>query len=455
MKFLRKIFSPFCLFVSCLLLSYVFYKSEISYNLSFNRDNYFVNYLFSILLIIFSTFSFFLKRKIKDYVIITSLTLLISIYISEGFLTFKKINSSNIKQIENLSLIKKIYEEKTKKKYDDRTKLQVYNDLAKTENNISVTVRPNFHLKDKNQDLFPFSGLSNSKTIYCNENGYYSIFKSDRYGFNNPDNEWDKKEIQFLLIGDSFTLGACVNRPHDIASILRSLSKKSVLNLGYSGNGPIIELATLKEYLNNKVKNIIWVYTESNDLINLKKELRSNFLKQYILDKNFTQNLKFKQKQIDNKIVKIISYNKEKSSGIDLTKNNIFSKIKIKNFIKLQQLRSLVTRNKKYENKISDDLFVEFENILLKSKNIALSNKSNFYFVYLPAHNHYLKKYDDKNYLKIIKIVKKLNINLIDIHQEVFSKHNNPLDFFPFGLPLHYNELGYNKVAETINKFVK
>ena len=126
MKFLRKIFSPFCLFVSCLLLSYVFYKSEISYNLSFNRDNYFVNYLFSILLIIFSTFSFFLKRKIKDYVIITSLTLLISIYISEGFLTFKKINSSNIKQIENLSLIKKIYEEKTKKKYDDRTKLQVY-----------------------------------------------------------------------------------------------------------------------------------------------------------------------------------------------------------------------------------------------------------------------------------------------------------------------------------------
>ena len=49
--------------------------------------------------------------------------------------------------------------------------------------------------KNKNQELFPLSGLSNSKTIYCNENGYYSIFKSDRHGFNNPDIEWDKDEL--------------------------------------------------------------------------------------------------------------------------------------------------------------------------------------------------------------------------------------------------------------------
>ena len=49
----------------------------------------------------------------------------------------------------------------------------------------------------------------------------------------NPDTEWDAKEIEYILIGDSFTFGACVNRPHDVSSILRNLSKKSVLNLGY------------------------------------------------------------------------------------------------------------------------------------------------------------------------------------------------------------------------------
>ena len=46
-------------------------------------------------------------------------------------------------------------------------------------------------------------------------------------GFNNPDNEWDKKQIDFyVLVGDSFKgyHGACVNRPYDIAVTNFSLS---------------------------------------------------------------------------------------------------------------------------------------------------------------------------------------------------------------------------------------
>ena len=54
-----------------------------------------------------------------------------------------------------------------------------------------------------------------------------------------------KVKIEYLLIGDSFALGNCVNRPYDIASILRNLTKKSVLTLGYNGNGPLIEYAIL------------------------------------------------------------------------------------------------------------------------------------------------------------------------------------------------------------------
>ena len=112
-------------------------------------------------------------------------------------------------------------------------------------------------LKKQNYQLFPLSGISNSETIHCNENGYFSIYQSDRYGFNNPDYEWDKKEIEYLLVGDSFTLGACVNRPNDIASVIRALSHKSVLNLGYNDNGPLIEYAVLREYLNSNVKKVL------------------------------------------------------------------------------------------------------------------------------------------------------------------------------------------------------
>ena len=140
------------------------------------------------------------------------------------------------------------------------------------------------------------SGIANSKTIHCNENGYYSIYESDRYGFNNPDNEWDQNEIEYLLVGDSFAHGACVNRPHDIASILRILSKKSVLNLGFSSNGPLMEYATLREYLNSNVKKVLWLFY-NNDIQNLESELSLNTqLKNYLKDLTFTQNLKLLQK---------------------------------------------------------------------------------------------------------------------------------------------------------------
>ena len=42
--------------------------------------------------------------------------------------------------------------------------------------------------------------------------------------FNIPDNEWDKKTLDYLLLGNSFVQGACVDRPKDISSQLRKIS---------------------------------------------------------------------------------------------------------------------------------------------------------------------------------------------------------------------------------------
>ena len=157
---------------------------------------------------------------------------------------------------------------------------------------------PNYFINERHS-IFPLSGISNSETINCNENGYYSFYKSDRYGFNNPNAEWDKKEIEYLLIGDSFTHGACVNRPNDISSVLRTLSNKAVLNLGMGSNGPLIEYATLREYFDTNIKKVLWVYFEGNDLANLGFEKKNILLVNYLNNLNFTQNLKFKQNEID------------------------------------------------------------------------------------------------------------------------------------------------------------
>ena len=124
--------------------------------------------------------------------------------------------------------------------------------------------------------------LSNRRTILCNEGGYTAIIDSDRYGFNNPDNEWDKKEIKYLLIGDSAVQGYCVNRPDDFASNLRKFTNKNegVLSLGFAGSGPLLELAILREYLPQvKTTNIVWIYAEGNDLHDLVKEQKKWYFK--------------------------------------------------------------------------------------------------------------------------------------------------------------------------------
>ena len=124
----------------------------------------------------------------------------------------------------------KIYESKTNKSYDKRSKLEVYNDLVKQNKDVVTTVFPYKFVEKKKLDFFPLSGISKSKTINCNENGFYSIYESDRFGFNNPDKEWISEEIEYVVVGDSFAFGDCVNRPDDITSVLRNLSNKPALN---------------------------------------------------------------------------------------------------------------------------------------------------------------------------------------------------------------------------------
>ena len=384
------------------------------------------------------------SKKIKSYIIIFSAIIISFLYLLEGYLTFSSIKPFS-KHL--------IYERQTGKKWDTRKKSQVYEDLKKINNKIKLVINPNFYF-DKDYAIFPFSGYSNSETLYCNENGYYSIYQSDRFGFNNPDEEWDKKEIEFLLIGDSFTHGACVNRPNDVASILRNLSKKSVLNLGYGGNGPLIELAILREYLNTNVKKIIWIYLEGNDLNNLNNEIKNQILFQYLNEATFVQNLKLRQDEINNITDKIIK-NEFSKNFYQKNKDKKF-KYKLLKFIRLNNTKKIIFKNNSIETKYKPDeqIFAEFKKIIMLTNKLAIKNNSKLYFVYLPEYNRYKMKYNDSEYTFIKNIIKKLDIPFIDVHKQVFLKEENPLIFFPFKKEGHYNELGYKKVAETIYNFI-
>jgi len=404
-----KLFFRFCIFISFLLLFYTIYRSEIFWKGQF-RDYYYIYWIILIALVIFFSITLQLNHKIQKYVAIVLLSVVVSLYLFEGYYRF----GSDVK---------------------DLKKWIVYNDLKKKNKKVAVAIVPNNFLNTHTTPMF-LSGISGSKTIHCNESGYYSIYQSDRYGFNNPDEEWNSNYIEYFLVGDSLTHGACVNRPDDIGSVLRKLSKKNVLNLGYSGNGPLLEYATLREYLKPGVKKILWLYYSGNDLQNLDAELKSTKLIKYLQDFNYSQDLKSKQNEIDKLLLSIENY-----------ENSNFLKKKILNFIKLYKTRELLRDSfflKQYE------LYDEFRNILEIVNNLSIKNNSTLYFVYLPVYEDLA--YGKEHYAKsqLVKITSELNIPFIDIENDVFKKEANPLKLFPFERYGHYTVEGYKKTALKI-----
>ena len=194
-------FSQIFFILSLLVLAYVGFKSEITWEGN-KRDYYQIYYLLSLFLIIFSITSFYLSNIIKIYLIITISTILICLYAIEGFI-------SHYGKLDFIQLIKKskMYSKETGKKFDTRSTITIYNELKKTNKDIVFSISPQLF---KKEGIYSLSGISNSETIFCNENGYQAFYKSDRYGFNNPDDQWDNKEIEYFLLGDSFVHGQCV-----------------------------------------------------------------------------------------------------------------------------------------------------------------------------------------------------------------------------------------------------
>ena len=418
----------FIILINISIIIYLIYKSEIYFK-GLNRTNYIPYYfisstLFLVLLIIYK-----LSKKFKTYFLIIFFSVLTPIYIFEIIL-----NLGLLKNIGNEKRIK-LYYKNEKKIYDERSKKEVFIEAFKKDNSSSIPLSK-IVFKIENKKFFSLAGIANSKTIFCNENGYYSEYLSDKYGFNNPDREWNEEEINMLLLGDSFVHGACVNYPHDIGSVLRKISQQSVLNLGFRGNGPLMNYATLKEYFPEKVKKILWFYYEGNDLTDLNVNKKNKVLQNYLLNDDYKQNLKNYQAEID-----------------DATRNKILTALNTRNYINykyiltLYNIRMLIKKN--ISNADNENLNDFFE-ILKKAKKFADVNNSEFYLVYLPTYKRYIGDFNNKNYEKIIKFSKKNKIFLIDIHKDVFFEKESPKNLFPFGMGGHYNIEGYNLTASYI-----
>ena len=280
----------------------------------------------------------------------------------------------------------------------------------------------------------------------------FVIYKSDRYGFRNEDEKWDKK-IDFVLVGDSSVQGSCVPSKKTINSQIaeKSINKLNknidTINLGFSGSGPLLYYATLKEYLKKiDSQKVLLFFTEGNDLYNLHLELKDPFLKKY-LNYEFQQNLINKQPAIDK-----VNYNLIEAE-LNKVNENIYS------FIKLEKLRSVMggyinRKMKKPVFKPTEKIYGNLNKVLLNIKKLTEEKNAELYFIYMPHFSRFTSYNFDTNYeihSKTISMVKNLDIKYIDMLKK-FRKHNDPLSMYTLRTNQHMNENGYMFVAQNIIK---
>jgi len=137
--------------------------------------------------------------------------------------------------------------------------------------------------------VVPIGIVPHASSYYCNESGIWTEFKSDRYGLRNPDSVWELASIDILMIGDSFAWGACIAEEASIAGRIRA-SFPATINAAIGANGPLTELAALREIVPaRKPKHVLWLFFE-NDFDDLKREKSVAILPNY-LDRSFQQGL--------------------------------------------------------------------------------------------------------------------------------------------------------------------
>lgn len=332
---------------------------------------------------------------------------------------------------------------------------------------LAHTVLPNWGLEIDGVRTLPLGGVSNRRTVFCNEGGTWSIYDSDEYGYNNPRGIWDTGPIDVAILGDSYSQGACVAQKDNTASHIRKKYPKT-LTFGMCANGPLMEYANLKEHLFDlKPKIVLWVFY-MNDASDLNVERQSDLLLRYFREDGFRQDLRSKQAKIDAAITQYINGLAPNaphwpaglaSLGLtrqstplflqDLVMREQYSNIS--GLLRMDRLTTSLTdrflAKNFFEEEVQWDLFT---GILKKAKASVESWGGKMYFVYLPD-VFFLKYRGARSHPqmgRVHEMVKEAGLPLIDMH-DYFLKQPEPDSYRPH-YEAHVNEAGFALIAKGI-----
>jgi hypothetical protein len=300
------------------------------------------------------------------------------------------------------------------------------------------------------EPVFPLAGVPRATTVLCNETGSYVTYTSDRFGFNNPDPQWEVP-ITVALVGDSYVEGWCVEREESFGGLIRQ-EIPGALNVGFSGHGPLAELGTLRECLApRRPAHVVWFFYTGNDLtVDLPREWQSDILRRY-LEPGFRQHLPERAAVLGDEMRRV--FDVSLASWKPPVQPSRLAAIAT-----LPLLSDLLHRATSAGAVLSPGalLLDEFRLVLAEAKRTVEEWGGTLRVVYLPDLPSAIGE-DALDHDPVLAVIRALRFDIIDLLPD-FRNHPAPLSLFPYeeGRHLvktpgvHYGRNGHRLVADRV-----
>jgi hypothetical protein len=286
----------------------------------------------------------------------------------------------------------------------------------------------------------PLGGIASALTVYCNEAGTYVTFQSDEHGFRNPAGSHGSA-ADVVILGDSYGMGYCVQESDSIAGTIRASVPRTV-NLSASGNGPLYELAALREFgARLRPRFVIWVYYDGNDLWNLENETRNAVLARYF-DASFRQGLIEAQADVDAQIAEAVA-------KPPAPPNTPFARV-LSNSIRFTNVRALLSPWLTAPR--VNPLVPLLEKVLVATQEAVATWNGKLVFVFLPelqAVRNPGEAHATFRHGEVAALVHRLGLPFVDM-VERFAQSSVPPQDPRFPPDSHYDANGYRLTAAAV-----
>lgn len=301
--------------------------------------------------------------------------------------------------------------------------------------------------------IAPFAHVSNRLIVDCNESGQFAMFNSDERGYNNPYGSW-QQPIEVAAVGDSYIQGACVGPEENLVAGLRR-GVAGTVGLGMADTGPLVMLGMIKEYLSDvRPREVFWFYYEGNDLRNLRAELASQELRQYLQARG-TQDLLANQADIERVVASFLVDLVERTPEIVPPQRDDPSTAAIvRRWIRLTGVRTalgLADVSSRLQQCCDLEIFTS---VLEEADRTVRGWGGRLHFVYLPAAGRYVHPLsalldDDLRQRRVVlRAARRVGLPIVDVHA-AFRATGTPKDLI-YNARSHFNPAGYGVAAQAV-----